>query len=286
MSFSGEVKKELSERMPTARHCQLAELAALLHFVGQVGRDSDGVYTIGFQTEKGPVVNKGFTLLGKTFNITQDEKEYERFTEKMGDLSKPVGAMLIKNQCCRRAFLRGAFLAVGSINDPSKGYNIEFTCPDSEKAVQLWEIIKSFGVECRITARNGSQVVYIRDGESTALMLGIMEAPKALMELENARIYKEIGNTVNRRVNCETSNIRKTAEASARQIEAIEFLSNRPEYLELSSELREMAQIRMEYPELPLAALGEKLNPPVGKSGVNHRLRKLVEIADSIRGEL
>ena len=132
MSFSSEVKQELAKHISPARHCQLAELAAIFHFCGQYGRDTDGNYTIGFQTENEVIVRKGFTLLKKTFNIDTDrpvtEGQMEDLCQKIGDQEEPVSSLLIKNSCCQRAFLRGAFLSVGSISDPSKGYHLEFVC--------------------------------------------------------------------------------------------------------------------------------------------------------------
>ena len=125
MSFSGKVKEELAKHISSARHCQLAELAAILHFCGQYGRDADGTYTIGFETENELLVRKGFTLLKKTFNIDtglgMTEDNFWALSTKIGDLNEAVSPLLVKNSCCRRAFLRGAFLSVGSISDPNKG---------------------------------------------------------------------------------------------------------------------------------------------------------------------
>lgn len=132
MSFSSEVKEELAKQLSPARHCRIAELAAMLTFCGQYGRGADGQYTIGFQTENEAVVRKGFTLLEKTFNIDNDvtlsEEQMQDFHSKFGDLEEPVSQLLIKNSCCQRAFLRGAFLSNGSISDPAKGYHMEFVC--------------------------------------------------------------------------------------------------------------------------------------------------------------
>lgn len=135
MSFSGEVKKELAKRINTARHCQIAELAALMNFCGGYGQrevDGEARFTLGFQTENEAVVRKGFTLLKKTYNIDTDralsEEELEELLAKLGNPAEPVNPLLLKNACCRRAFLRGAFLAVGSMSDPTKGYHLEFDC--------------------------------------------------------------------------------------------------------------------------------------------------------------
>ncbi len=287
MSFSHDVKEELLEQMSSARHCQMAELAAILHFVGQYGRGTDGSFTIGFQTENEAVVKKGFTLLEKTFTIMTDveicESKMQELYQKFGDLEEPVNELLVKSSCCRRAFIRGAFLSIGSVSMPEKGYHLEFVCPSEEKAKQLQEMIQSFDIEAKIILRKKYYVVYMKEGKAIVDLLNVMGAHKALMELENLRILKEVRNSVNRRVNCEAANINKTVNAATRQKEDILFLKEHYGLENLPKNLRQMAEVRMEYPEAPLKELGELLDPPVGKSGVNHRLRKLSEMADKLR---
>lgn len=290
MSFSGNVKDELTKKLSSARHCQMAELAGLFHFCGQIGRTEDGFYTIGFATERESIVRKGFTLLKKTFNINsdfhEDDSSFRDFLTKMGDPEAQVSQLLIKNSCCQRAFLRGVFLATGSISDPTKGYHMEFVCSTEDKAQQLLSVIENFGIEAKMIVRRKSYVVYLKEGESIVDLLNVLEAPNSLMEMENARIYKEVNNSVNRRVNCEMSNIRKTVDASRRQVEDIIFIRDSVGLEKLPDSLYEMAKVRLEFPEVPLLELGEHLDPPVGKSGVNHRLRRLSEWADKLREEL
>ncbi len=273
--------------MSPARHCQLAELAAMLHFCGQYGRSGDGSYTIGFQTENEAVSRKGFTLLQKTYNINIDveigEEQMWDIYSKIGDLNEPVSPLLIKNSCCQRAFLRGAFLSVGSISDPVKGYHLEFVCTDADKARQLQSVLQGFGIDGRTVLRKKYHVVYLKEGESIVDLLNVCEAHIALMEFENLRILKEMRNSINRRVNCEAANITKTVNAATRQIEDIEYIQKHGGLQRLPDNLREMAQIRLEYPDASLKELGEYLEPPVGKSGVNHRLRKLSEFAEKLR---
>lgn len=287
MSFSSEVKEELARQISPARHCQIAELAAMLSFCGQYGRDQDDHYAIGFQTENESIVRKGFTLLQKTFNIVaganMSEDEMRVFYNKFGSLEEPVSLKLIKNTCCQRAFIRGAFLSVGSISDPNKGYHMEFVCNNKEKADQLRCMIQGFGIEAKIIIRKKYYVVYLKEGASIVDLLNVMGAPVSLMNLENLRILKEVRNSVNRRVNCEAANITKTVNAAARQIEDIEFLKEEYGFKRLPENLRQMAEVRLEYPEMSLKELGEHLSPPVGKSGVNHRLRKLSELAERLR---
>jgi DNA-binding protein WhiA len=194
-----------------------------------------------------------------------------------------VNPLLLKNSCCQRAFLRGAFLSVGSVSDPTKGYHLEFVCPDEEKAEQIRSIIDDFDIDARVITRKKYHVVYLKEGNAIVDLLNVMEAPISLMELVNTQIYKDVSNTVNRRVNCEISNIRKTVTASARQIEDIEIIRTRMGLDRLPAPLREMADVRLETPGASLTDPGECMDPPVGKSGVNHRLRKLSEIADSLR---
>ena len=290
MSFSGKVKDELTKKLPAARHCQLAELAGLFSYCGQIGVSADGFVTFGFATEREGIVRKGFTLLKKTFNIGDDCREndesFHDFLTKIGEPQKCINRLLIKNSCCQRAFLRGAFLAVGSVSDPAKGYHLEFVCESQETAELLKEVIGNFDIEAKIIIRRKNHVVYLKEGEAIVDLLNVIEAPNSLMEMENARIYKEVNNSVNRRVNCEMSNIRKIVGASARQVEDIIFLRDHYGLEKLPESLFQMAQVRLEYPEAPLSELGEQLDPPVGKSGVNHRLRRLSELADKLREEM
>ena len=287
MSFSSEVKQELCGRVSAARHCQLAELAAILHFCGQYGRDAEGHYTIGLQTENEMIVRKCFTLLKKTFNIDTDnfafEDQMQDLFRKVGNPEETVSALLLKNACCQRAFLRGAFLSVGSISDPRKAYHLEFVCPTMEKAEQLRDVIQGFEVPAKIVTRKKYKVVYLKEGSGIVDLLSVMEAHVSLMKLENLRILKEMRNSINRRVNCETANISKTVSAASRQISDIEFLRDTIGFSKLPAQLQEMAQVRLENPDAPLKDLGRLLDPPVGKSGVNHRLRKLSELAESVR---
>lgn len=287
MSFSSEVKQEMAKHIGSARHCQLAELAAILHFCGQYGKALDGSYTIGFQTENEVIVRKAFTLLEKTFNIDTgnpiQEEQMKDLYQKIGDPEKPVSDLLLKHSCCQRAFLRGAFLCVGSISDPSKGYHLEFVCTGPDKAVQLRSVMQNFDIDARIVKRKKYDVVYLKEGEGIVDFLNVCEAHVSLMNLENLRIVKEMRNSINRRVNCEAANINKTVSAASRQISDIEFLRDHCGLSKLSEPLRLMAQVRLENPDVPLKELGRLLEPPVGKSGVNHRLRKLSELAEEIR---
>ena len=287
MSFSYEVKEELAKHMGSARHCQMAELAAMLHFCGQYGRDAEGAFTIGFQVENPIVVKKCFTLLKKTFSIdtdaTIDEAKMNELYRKFGDLQEPADELLLKSTCCRRAFIRGAILAIGSISAPEKGYHLEFVTANEKKAKQLQSVIQSFDIDAKIVLRKKYHVLYMKESEAIVDLLNVMEAHIALMKLENLRILKELRNTVNRRVNCETANINKTLDSSRKQQEDIRLLQEKYGLENLPKGLQQIARIRLEEPEASLKELGEMLEPPIGKSGVNHRLRKLSEMADKLK---
>lgn len=299
MSFSGNVKEELAAHISLARHCQLAELAALLLFSAGT---CEGNMHLRLDTENEAVVRKCFTLLRKTFNIETVMQGKERLIpddalegkviqalhlngiEKEGlNLAEPVNSLLIKNSCCARAYLRGAFLSVGSMSDPKKSYHLEFVCNERTQALQLQMILQEFQIEAKIIRRKKYDVVYLKEGSGIVDLLNVMGAHVSLMNLENLRIVKEMRNSVNRRVNCETANISKTVTAASKQIEDILLIRDKYGFENLPDNLRQMAEIRLEYPDAALKELGEYLEPPVGKSGVNHRLRRLSEIADKIR---
>lgn len=185
-----------------------------------------------------------------------------------------------------RAFLRDAFLEIGSMSNPEKGYHLEFVCEDENHAHKLIETMQKFEIMAKTVQRKRYTIVYIKESEDIVKLLNVMGAHKCLMDLENLRILKDMRNSINRRVNCETANISKTVSAANKQIEDIQYIQEHCGFDDLSENLREMAKIRLEYPDATLKELGEYLVPPVGKSGVNHRLRKLSELADSIRGKV
>lgn len=189
----------------------------------------------------------------------------------------------VKNSA--RAFLRDAFLETGSMSNPEKGYHLEFVCEDEEYARKLIEAMRKFKITAKTVQRKRYTVVYIKESEDIVELLNVMGAHNSLMNLENLRILKDMRNSINRRVNCETANISKTVSAANKQIEDIEYIKRHYDFDDLSENLRDIAEMRLEYPDATLKELGEYLVPPVGKSGVNHRLRKLSELADSIRGK-
>lgn len=298
MSFSAEVKNELASVIDGGRHCRLAELAAILSHEGRVFMEN-GRTILAMDSENPLVQKKYFTLLDKTTNIseygmqTADEGAREILTMvKMWKESDTgaflrmdvVDGLILQQTCCRRAFIRGAFLAAGSISDPNKNYHFEIVCKSQPQAQQLQEIMNGFAVDAKVVERKKHYVVYLKEGAQIVDMLNVMGAHVALMNLENVRILKEMRNSVNRKVNCETANISKTVNAAVRQVEDIQWIQQTCGLGALPESLREIANVRLEHPDMPLKDLGQLLTPPLGKSGVNHRLRRISEIADRQRG--
>ncbi len=300
MSFSLKVKNELAAEVPNSRHCRIAELAALVSLSSTV---EDGCIVI--RTENSGI-NERFVLLYGKLTGAERKPVPETIIRKNGRKSSYITAMdregtaeLIKllklgpelvpqpivyqQTCCKRAFLRGAFISCGSISNPEKDYHLEFAAADRTRAELIAGIIGFFEIDAKIIHRKNHFVVYLKDGEHIVDVLNIMEAHVCLMELENVRIVKEMRNSINRRVNCEAANIGKTIAASARQIEDIQYLCNTIGLDSLSDELKVTATLRLQYPEASLAELGEKHERRVGRSGVNHRLQKLSEIAEKLR---
>ena len=316
MSFSGIVKNELVKQTGKAYHCRYAEMAAILTMCGGVTISARDRCRVFFHTENRYVAEKCEALLQNAFGIRPEVRirlyarsriyliavtEHEqavsllekchllrRFDEILFPTDIGEEPLLAKNsllhrECCRRAFFRGAFLTAGSISDPRKFYHLEIVCQSLDKAKQLQQITEGFGLDAKIVARKNSFVFYLKEGTQIVDALGIMEAPKALMEMENIRILREISNDVNRRVNCETANISKTVSAALRQIRDISYILEHGGLSALSPPLQQIAHLRLEHEDLPLQELGKLMDPPIGKSGVNHRLEKISAIAGAMR---
>lgn len=327
MSFSKDVKEELALHLSNARHCRLAELAAMISCEGRLVFYGSRYY-LKLQTENIVVARKYFTLIRKTFNINIDVSVKTNINSKQSSMytlilrntetinlifqatklpfeesttgERTVGghdgiektvsysigssdAIITQNICCKRAFLRGAFLTSGSMSNPKKAYHLEIVVSDLNKAVQLRDMLLSFAIEAKIILRKKNYVVYIKEGSQIVDLLNVMEAHTALMDLENVRILKEMRNSINRQVNCEAANITKTVNAAAKQIDDILYIRDNAGFGDLDNGLDDIARIRIDYPEASLKELGTMLTPPIGKSGVNHRLRKLSQIADQLR---
>ncbi len=281
MSFSKQVKEELFYIIPKSRHCMIAELAGIITLQGIIVNDvaSDDA-----------VSRKVFTLLNKTLNIGKDvtAMSMDVFLEtkkmlKLSDDNIMVDDIILQQPCCKRAYIRGAFIAAGSISDPNKGYHFEIVCQSKDQASKIINNMKFFDVDAKQVFRNGKYVVYLKDGSQIVEVLRVMEAAHSVMELENIRVVKEVRGTINRKVNCETANISKTVSAAVRQIEDIKLIEQKLGLDSLPVQLQEIAHVRLEYPDTPLGDLGQYLDPPIGKSGVNHRLKKLASIAKELQ---
>lgn len=308
MSFSSDVKEELEKRNDGAKHCQIAELAGLLAFSGKVRRARGGLWQLLFSTENKSALAAYTGLLERAFAVPKESLAAQRegrrvYTVRLTDSDtvrrvllavkwmdpksgqiEPVFVhdILIQREDDRRAFLRGAFLAAGSLTDPRKQYHMEIVCAFAADAKKLTEIFWFFHIDARTVHRKNSTVVYVKEAGQITDALNLMGAYVSQMDLTNVVIYKEVRNEVNRKVNCETANSNKTAVAAVRQLKAIEKIRDECGLESLPAQLREIAQARLDNPELDLKSLGETLDPPIGKSGVNHRLRRLIQIADEL----
>ncbi len=291
MSFSGMIKEELSAHYSKARHCRLAELEALIRMSGTFGEDRKGVASVRFHTENFTVARKCFTLLQKTFNIdtciairrnmSKGSCGYNIYAK--GEELLAVKNALVQAVGCKRAYVRGAVMAGGAMSNPSKSYHFEIVCNRLEEAEYLKSMMNAFDLDAKIIERKKAYVVYLKEGAQIVDVLNVMEAHVALLEFENIRIMKEMRNSVNRKVNCETANINKTVSAAVRQMEDIKYIRDTVGFDRLPEGLKDVALTRLAYPDASLKELGGLLETPVGKSGVNHRLRKLSEIAVKLR---
>ena len=299
MSYAGTVKEELYKHISSSRHCQLAELAAILTFNGINLANINDKNSLIIEIENELVARKCFTLLSKTFNICkcvngEDDEPlkvgnvYRIYIDDKDEIRKIKEALsselLLQKSCCMRAYLRGAFLTNGSVSDPNKSYHFEIVCHNKNQADKLREILSTFDIESKEILRKKYNVIYIKEGSLIVEALNVMEAHLALMDFENTRILKEMRNSVNRIVNCETANLNKTIGAALRQVENIRFIDNSIGLDQLPEKLREIARLRVEHRDVTLKELGERVSSGVvSKSGVNHRLRKIDEIADALR---
>lgn len=315
MSFSGKVKEELGRQISPARHCQIAEFAAFFFLCGRIRMTASGKIFVEIRTENLTVAKKSFILIKMAFDadieirirnhslkpytpayflVVRDSDVVRRILKSVKLLNEsgdrwgdPSGVpyRLVQNTCCRQAYLRAVFMVAGSVTNPEKGYHLEITVTSRKFCEQLQELLSSFDIEAKITSRKKYYVLYVKEGSAIVDFLAVMGAHLALMDFENVRILKDVRNSVNRQVNCETANISKTVTAAARQIEDIRYIERLRGFSHLSDGLREIAELRLDYPESSLAELGQMLSKPLGKSGVNHRLRKLSEIAERMREE-
>ncbi len=308
MSFSGITKEELARHTEPKACCDLAELAALVRMDGTLQISANQQYALNVITESAPVARKIFRLAKNVLERQVDivvrrkmrlrknnsylVKIYPRGVDDLQRLGlvngysqiKPgISKELIKHRCDQKAYLRGAFLAGGSINNPEGTYHLEIISNDSQHAAALCQLLNKFQLGAKVSQRKNWYVVYLKESEHIVLFLALIGAHHALLEFENVRVFKDVRNHVNRLVNCETANLNKTVDASVRQMDNINLIAKTIGLAALPVTLREIAELRINSPDASLKELGGMLNPQVGKSGVNHRLRKIDELADKIR---
>ena len=314
MSFSTETKHELARVFPGKKCCWLAELAALVRLDGTMYIDENQQVSLVVTTESSPVARKIFSLFKGLYQIEpkirmQRQKRFkkkiiysvyvnsfpgiDKVLKELGILSRDgeilpgIKKSLVRTKCCRRSYLRGAFLAAGSVNNPDSNYHLEVITNYKRYAQALVKVIDRFpGLASKISPRKNRYIVYLKESEQIVAFLNIMGAHRALLEFENIRIMKDMRNKVNRLVNCDTANLKKAVNASLRQIEQIKLIEQTIGLNKLPLRLQEVAYLRLENPDSSLRELGEMLDPPVGKSGVNHRFRKIEAIAEKVNLEI
>lgn len=312
MSFSSDTKSELTRIENNDNRLDLAELSAIVRMSGAIQLTGGMQIGLKITTELNVIARKVFKILKNNFNINtsitvnknQMLKKNNSYvltvTPEMGaakllvDLGilenersfftrNDVPSEIIKEPDEANVYIRGAFLGSGSINDPEKNYHMEFVANNEDYAYELSDLINSMGFNSKIVARKNNYVVYLKESEQISDLLAIMGATNAMFALQNAKIMKDMRNKVNRIVNCETANLSKTVDAAVRQVESILIIQKTIGISKLPANLQELALLRLEYEDMSLKELGENLHPPLGKSGVNHRFKKIEQIADKYR---
>lgn len=313
MSFSSEIKDEIIRLNDEKRCCRKAEIAGILRtglmlkkyresssliFITEHASLSRYIFiNIKSQIKAGPNIFgekttrfKKHVVYRLNFNKMLNMDDLNLFLQSIGvQVNLDEGRIVYNNyeiseRCCMRAYIRGGFLAVGSITTPEKAYHLELSFTDKNIALEYMEFMKEFDLKPKHLSRKGYEIVYLKEGQDIVDFLNVIGAHQGLMEMENIRILKDMRNQVNRIVNCETANLGKIVNASLKQVDFIKHLDNTTGIENLPAGLKEIARLRLEFPEASLTELGNMLTPPLGKSGVNHRLRKLEKIAKDKMG--
>ncbi len=307
-SFSAGVKNELAKKYAPDRKGLKAELCALLNTGAKI---ENSPWRIQFQTEQQSIIKKVFTLVEKLYKIKMTVSVrtgwQHKWVQYIAVLSEPSAVHHILTELglvsgsdyVRRipaewaggsgaqAYIRGAFLGSGSLTNPQKNYHAELINVSKDHQEALQELMGYYGLEMHMIARKRQHqsvyVLYLKEGEQIVDLLNVMQAYTALMDLENIRIEKEMRNQINRSVNCEAANLQKVVQAAYKQVRDIEYLISQVGWEGLPASLSQMARVRLEHQDESLQELGRLLDPPVGRSGVNHRLRKLSQMAEQLR---
>ncbi|KUG03843.1 hypothetical protein ASZ90_018740 [hydrocarbon metagenome] len=301
MSFSNDVRNELAREIGEKDCCQKAELSALFMSSGNLSLKDDK-YNLSLTLDNAATARKVFKMLKNVYGLQSTvEVATRRFFRKnryyivsaeidandfpslapsinlnrQGGISSRINWALIGKSCCKRAYLRGLFLSRGFINRPEGSYHLEVICNDSKMAGDIKKLMSLYELPAGIVERKNNLVIYLKEGEKIVDFLRLIGANKALLDFENARILKSVRNNVNRQVNCETANLAKTVDASLRQVELIKQYVETSGWEGFPGNLRELAILRVEYPDYSLKELGAMLEPPLTKSGAAYRMRKL-----------
>ena len=300
LSFSNDVKNELSRLETNEVCCDKAEVLGVLRMSGAIVIRGMNI-GIHFSTENAALARRVLQILKNNYQVQTEVvitrsrrlKKNNRYQVRVlpapqvsiamnelqllsmeSDLKNP----LLNKQCCKRAFLRGAFLGGGSISRPSSDYHLEMVTGNEDFARSIIKVMHNFSMKAKLTDRKNDYIVYLKDGESITNFLRVIGAHNSMMELENVRVLKEMRNNVNRRVNCETANLGIVVKAAVRQVNCIKFIDEHMGLSELPQALQDTARLRLEYPDASLNELVE-YSGGIGKSGINHRLKKLQEMA-------
>ncbi|MCD6323070.1 MAG: DNA-binding protein WhiA [Clostridiales bacterium] len=312
MSFSSRVKNELCRIVNEDKCCTLCEISAVLRLGAVFNTESNGFVTTNIITENAALARRIITDAVRMFDFhpniaIEKRKKLKGHTVYIAELkgafatNVALGDMgfiklddskravfssidqIIGGECCFKSYLRGAFLASGSVSAPDRGYHLEITAQNEDEIKRICMAMESFGINAKITSRKNHRVCYVKEAEGIADFLNLTGAHKALLEFENVRVLKNIRNNINRVVNFETANLNKIVNASVSQCEDIRFIEKSMGFGLLSDDLRRMAEVRIENPEASLTELGMLMSPVLGKSGVSHRLGKLHKLAENIR---
>ncbi len=308
MSFAAQTKKELT-MVSESVCCRRAELEAVLDLNAELV-ESDGWSSLVVETENVATARRIYTQVKNQFDIHPEVVVRKKMRLKKNNVYAircslnqaqqmakelgfelpvrrgPIKPMISRKRksCCKRAYLRGAFLASGSVNSPgSQSYHLEINVSSGSVANEVQALMNEFGLHAKQIARKKGFVVYLKEGEKIVEFLSLIGAHQALLKFEDTRILKGMRNQVNRLVNCETANMNKTIAAAVRQVDVIRYIENRVGLEKLPSHLREVAELRLKHPEVNLQELSARLSHTVTKSGLNHRFRKLEQIADRLR---
>lgn len=270
--------------MPKRRCCQQAELAAFVEYIGR--KTSAGVRV----TSAHAAVARKVLLLGKqvpgaTSHMDESAARRGRYTVLLV-LQQPFDDGVAERDCCGRAYLRGAWLSRGSVTEPEAGYHVEFVCGSVRQAQRVQALLERYGVGAGVMQRKADDVVYMKDADGIAELLRLTGAHGALLAWEDFRVLKHMRNRVNRLVNAEAANVEKAVSAAMQQVEDIRFIEERQGLEQLAPSLRQMARLRLAYPDLSLRDLGRQSSPPLSKSAVNHRMRRLADVAQNLRRSL